>query len=720
VQALRETDPRRIGPYTVLGRLGAGGMGEVYLAETVSGLRLAVKVVRSEHAEDRTFRARFRQEVRAAQTVGGTGTFTARVVDADTESERPWMATEFVDGPNLRDAVLDHGPLPEEAVWVVAAALGEALIAIHAQGLVHRDLKPSNILLSPDGPRVIDFGIVRALEATALTRTGTVVGSSGYLSPEQIRNNAQVGPPSDVFSLGTVLAYAATGREPFGEGQDAVILMRILNGDVDLSGVPELLRAVVEACLARDPDERPTPATVVEVTGYTSQVLRQRLRPDWFTAVEPLEEGERWMPERGASMQGSRVEFLAPLTVVGTPSRKQAAPSRRRLLQGLAAGALAAAGAGFGGWLLSRDGDDVGGVGTKDGTKSDSGASRYSAPPPRPAVVAWRHSTDGLGGGTGPCVALSPARDTLYVGGLIGALHALTPDGAVLWEMDLGAMVQAPAVNADAVYCVVGSGRRLCAVAPKGRVRWQRDFSDEPYYMAPVVIGRLVIVSTDVSVKKGSVRAYRYDGSVGWTVRMPDPLSFVPVAADGVVYVGTFGRQLTAVDIGGGKRLWTSDLDFVPGRPALVGRTLVVPADGERTVQGISVTGEKLWAAHNAQLGFSGLVTDVECATFGNLAVTTSIGSIVAVDATDGSAAWRLHGDGDVYNYSNATVQGSLVYACLGKVLYAADRKGRQKHALTFPDATLASAYRPVLTHADTEYAYVGTREGILAVDLSA
>jgi serine/threonine protein kinase len=185
VQALRETDPRRIGPYTVLGRLGAGGMGEVYLAETVSGLRLAVKVVRSEHAEDRTFRARFRQEVRAAQTVGGTGTFTARVVDADTESERPWMATEFVDGPNLRDAVLDHGPLPEEAVWVVAAALGEALIAIHAQGLVHRDLKPSNILLSPDGPRVIDFGIVRALEATALTRTGTVVGSSGTSRPNR-------------------------------------------------------------------------------------------------------------------------------------------------------------------------------------------------------------------------------------------------------------------------------------------------------------------------------------------------------------------------------------------------------------------------------------------------------------------------------------------------------------------------------------------------------
>ncbi len=163
MQALRETDPRRIGPYAVLGRLGTGGMGVVYLAEAPAGRRLAVKLVRAEHAEDRTFRARFRQEVRAARTLGGPGTYIARVVDADTEAELPWMASEFIDGPNLRDAVLDHGRLHEEAVRSLAAALGEALIAIHGQGMVHRDLKPSNILLAQDGPRVIDFGIVRAL-----------------------------------------------------------------------------------------------------------------------------------------------------------------------------------------------------------------------------------------------------------------------------------------------------------------------------------------------------------------------------------------------------------------------------------------------------------------------------------------------------------------------------------------------------------------------------
>ncbi|MFF5531127.1 protein kinase, partial [Streptomyces cinerochromogenes] len=311
MHSLRAADPRHIGPYTVVHRLGAGGMGEVYLAESRTGLRLAVKVVRAEHAEDRTFRARFRHEVRAAQTVGGAGTYTARVVDADTEAERPWMATEFVPGPNLRDAVLDHGALPGPAVRILAAALGEALAAIHAKGLVHRDLKPSNILLGPDGPRVIDFGIVRALEATALTRTGAVVGSVGYVSPEQIRNGGQVGPPSDVFSLGAVLAYAAAGREPFGEGQDSVVLLRILTRDVDLSGVPEGIRPLVAACLREDPLERPEPAEVVAGAGFTPETLRTAVRPDWY--------GPAARPRPSTDDRPSGVEYLAPAPDSPTP-----------------------------------------------------------------------------------------------------------------------------------------------------------------------------------------------------------------------------------------------------------------------------------------------------------------------------------------------------------------------------------------------------------------
>ncbi|GAA3137893.1 hypothetical protein GCM10010521_25060 [Streptomyces rameus] len=304
MQPLRATDPRHIGPYEVTHRLGAGGMGEVYLARSRNGPRLAVKVVRAEHAEDRTFRARFRHEVRAAQTVGGAGTYTARVVDADTGAERPWMATEFVPGPNLRDAVLDHGALPGPAVRILAAALGEALAAIHGKGLVHRDLKPSNILLGPDGPRVIDFGIVRALEATSLTRTGAVVGSVGYVSPEQIRNGGQVGPPSDVFSLGAVLAYASAGREPFGEGQDSVVLLRILTRDFDLSGVPEAVRPLVTACLREDPLQRPEPAQVVADAGFTPDTLRTGIRPGWY--------GSTARPSPSPDARPSGVEYLAP------------------------------------------------------------------------------------------------------------------------------------------------------------------------------------------------------------------------------------------------------------------------------------------------------------------------------------------------------------------------------------------------------------------------
>ena len=311
MQPLRATDPRHIGPYEVTHRLGAGGMGEVYLARSRNGPRLAVKVVRTEHAEDRTFRARFRHEVRAAQTVGGAGTYTARVVDADTGAERPWMATEFVPGPNLRDAVLDHGALPGPAVRILAAALGEALAAIHARGLVHRDLKPSNILLGPDGPRVIDFGIVRALEATSLTRTGAVVGSVGYVSPEQIRNGGQVGPPSDVFSLGAVLAYASAGREPFGEGQDSVVLLRILTRDFDLSGVPEAVRPLVTACLREDPLQRPEPAQVVAGAGFTPDTLRTGIRPGWY--------GPTARPHPSPDDRPSGVEYLAPTPPPKTP-----------------------------------------------------------------------------------------------------------------------------------------------------------------------------------------------------------------------------------------------------------------------------------------------------------------------------------------------------------------------------------------------------------------
>ncbi|MGI3199230.1 protein kinase domain-containing protein [Streptomyces sp. GLT-R25] len=687
MQALRETDPRRIGPYAVLGRLGAGGMGVVYLAEAPAGRRLAVKLVRAEHAEDRTFRARFRQEVRAARTVGGPGTYIARVVDADTEAELPWMASEFIDGPNLRDAILDHGRLPEDAVRSLGAALSEALIAIHGQGMVHRDLKPSNILLAQDGPRVIDFGIVRALEATALTRTGTVVGSVGYVSPEQIRNNGHVGPPSDVFALGAVLAYAAAGREPFGEGQDAVILMRIMNRDFDLSTVPEGIRWLVEPCLREEPEERPTPGEVMSAVAHTPESLRESWHPGWYAAAaaghESSEGVERWLPERDSGEQESRVEYLAPLTVTGASADAPAAPpSRRRLLQGLAAGTLAAAGVGTGGWLWLRDrggdGEDAGG-----GTST---SARPSATP-RPAVVDWAYGIARLSEDGGPSVALSPDGDTLYFGGVDGKLHAVSPNGRELWKTDLGepplygGTVGAAVTTDDGAYCLYGNGQKLCAVDVGGRVRWERVFAGDQYGTIPVLAGELVLVTTDVFAEKHMVRAYRSDGSLAWRAALPDPADEPPVVAENVIYVAISSDELITLNTEKGTRLSGFQTASSDRRPAEFSGTAVIPPDGA---------------------GSKGLV------------VHTSYGRLVAVDFDDGSEAWTLDGRSGTSS-SGPTVHEDLIYAFLGEKLFVVDRKGAPQQVLTFPNTPVLTDYRPVV---DNRHVYVATDKGIAAVNL--
>ncbi|MFJ8016952.1 protein kinase [Streptomyces sp. NPDC096339] len=257
---LGPTDPPRVGPYTLLGRLGAGGMGAVYLGRSPGGRTVAVKLVRPELAADPGFRARFRAEVTAARAVSGA--FTAPVVDADPEDPAPWMATAYVPGIPLGRAVALAGPLPRPALRALAAGIAEALESIHAAGLTHRDLKPGNVLLALDGPHVIDFGIARAADGTVLTAAGTVLGTPGYMSPEQA-TAGRVGPASDVFSLGTTLAFAARGVGPFDGGRTVDVLRRVVREEPDLSSVPEDLRPLVAGCLAKDPADRPTPREVV-------------------------------------------------------------------------------------------------------------------------------------------------------------------------------------------------------------------------------------------------------------------------------------------------------------------------------------------------------------------------------------------------------------------------------------------------------------------------
>ncbi|MFB8268810.1 serine/threonine-protein kinase [Streptomyces sp. NPDC055955] len=270
MEKLGAGDPQRIGAYRLLARLGAGGMGQVYLARSDRGRTVAVKLVRQELAEQEEFRNRFRLEVRAARQVGGE--WTAPVLDADTEADIPWVATGYVAGPSLQTVVShDHGALPERSVRILAAGLTHALKDIHTAGLIHRDLKPSNVLVTIDGPRVIDFGIARALETVTdggLTRTGALVGSPGFMAPEQVRGD-RITPACDVFCLGSVLAYAASGALPFGTANSGVhaLMFRIAQEEPDLEGLPEGLQELVRDCLHKDPAARPTLDQLLERTG---------------------------------------------------------------------------------------------------------------------------------------------------------------------------------------------------------------------------------------------------------------------------------------------------------------------------------------------------------------------------------------------------------------------------------------------------------------------
>ena len=239
-------------------------MGQVFLGRSAGGRLVAVKVIRPELAGEPGFRARFAREVAAARTV--CGLFTAPVADADVQGPVPWLATAYVAGPSLADAVDAQGPLPVASVLTLAAGLAEGLEAIHAAGLVHRDLKPSNVLLAEDGPRVIDFGISRAAEASVLTQTGTVMGSPGFMSPEQAQGR-EVGSPSDVFSLGAVLTFAATGQGPFGTGATPALIYRVVHQQPDTAGLPRPIRPLVERCLAKDPGQRPATTDLLAALG---------------------------------------------------------------------------------------------------------------------------------------------------------------------------------------------------------------------------------------------------------------------------------------------------------------------------------------------------------------------------------------------------------------------------------------------------------------------
>jgi ABC-type branched-subunit amino acid transport system substrate-binding protein len=346
-EQLTPTDPVRIGGYRLLARLGAGGMGVVYLGRADTGELAAVKVIRPEYAAEPDFRARFRREVAAARRVRSP--WAVPVTGADPDAEAPWLATAFVPGPALAEAVAVCGPLPERGTRILGKTLARALAAVHAAGLVHRDVKPGNVLLAVDGPRLIDFGIARAPEETALTAPDAVVGTPGFLAPEQARGG-EAGPAADVFALGCVLAYAVTGRPPFGTGGVDALLYRTVHDEPDLTGVPDGVRDVVARCLAKDPAARPT------ATGLDEAL------------VEDAPEGtSAWLPDVVVRLIADRSAALLALpdidaTAAEPPAPGPAATGRRRFLAlGAGGAALLAAGGGAALWAALRDDGGAGG-----------------------------------------------------------------------------------------------------------------------------------------------------------------------------------------------------------------------------------------------------------------------------------------------------------------------------------------------------------------------
>ncbi|MFB4302543.1 WD40 repeat domain-containing serine/threonine protein kinase [Actinomadura sp. NTSP31] len=281
MKPLRPEDPRQVGSYLLRGRLGAGGMGEVYLGRSPGGRDVVVKLIRSEYAGEPKYRRRFAREVQAAQRVGGF--HTAQVVEADPEADPPWMVTEYIPGPSLQELVQARGPLSAEAVLALAAQLSEGLAAIHACGLVHRDLKPGNVVMADSGPRIIDFGIAREADASVLTEDGTVVGTYAFMSPEQVHAR-QVGRASDVFSLGGVLVFAATGHSPFAAGTLPAIVYRIGGAEPELGGIGGELRGLLTACLAKNPEARPT---ANELLAWLGGSVPDRPFPISTTMTEP-------------------------------------------------------------------------------------------------------------------------------------------------------------------------------------------------------------------------------------------------------------------------------------------------------------------------------------------------------------------------------------------------------------------------------------------------
>ncbi|MFI6804035.1 serine/threonine-protein kinase [Streptomyces luteogriseus] len=632
--------PDYAGHYRLESMLGAGGMGVVHLARSTSGMKLAVKVVHAAFARDPEFRGRFRQEVAAARQVSGA--FTASVVDADSEAERPWMATLFIPGPTLSDHVKRNGAMSTAELRRLMAGLAEALRDIHRVGVVHRDLKPSNVLLAEDGPKVIDFGISRPKDSELRTETGKLIGTPPFMAPEQFRRPREVGPAADVFALGSVMVHAATGRGPFDSDSPYVVAYQVVHDEPDLTGVPASLAPLVVRCLAKEPEDRPTPDELMrELRSVAASYDTQAFIPAQRTGDTPRPE-----PDAGAE----EPERLG--------KRRRKWPFVLAGLLGLATvAALVPA------YVLGDDGPSP-----ADGRTPRTTSAAFS---PWETTSAPEQGTPQCSYGKGALVCAQKGR-----------VFALDPsDGRQLWRRSVAAAQGGrPVVSGGLVQPALDRSTHLRALDPgSGRTRWRQTV---PSYNGLAYTGAMLLVTGADGTVTGVDSA---SGRTKWSHRIqghPTPY-FASFAGDPLAYTASTSEdgattRVTAVAPETGKVRWDVRLKgslrpvgtaggsvFFVSVDAVYGEANAVvrytPDDGVSRRAALPVPLEQPQATVQGNLVY----------------LMGSGGSLVAVDMDARKQTWSL--ETAVTRGSAPVADGRYVYFCApdGRLLGVDAREGR-------------------------------------------
>ena len=640
MEPLTATDPRLVGVFRLRARLGQGGMGRVYFGYSPAGRAVAVKVVHPELARDSLFLHRFRHEVGAAQAVNGL--YAAPVLAAGPYDDPPWLATAFVPGPSLAAVVAEHGPLPEPALWKLAGGLVEALRAVHARGLVHRDLKPANVLLAADGPRVIDFGIARALDGTELTAAGMVVGTPAYMSPEQAEGRP-AGPESDVFSLGSLLTFAATGRTPFGHGEAPVMLYRVVHAPPVLDGITGRLRDVIAACLAKDPGDRPALSALADAIVAGGPPAGDAPASFWplpmATLIREYEARLESGPPVGESLPAHPSGPLThlPTEVAGLPLGR----TRRRVLASLAGASLV--GLGLTGWRLSQH----------HGPRAAPGQHIAShRRPTGPGTSIWAYRTGG------PVVSGAAADNGIvYMGSsdhFVYAIEAAT--GRLAWKVRTGgAILGAVTVANGVVYVGSADGSVYALRAATGRLLWRHPTAG-PVIGAPAVslpYGAVIVGSADENV-------YALDASTGrriWRHPTGGAVRSAPAVAGNTVYVGSDDRYLYALHAATGRESWRFGTQGpVTARALVLGPAYLCFGSEDGTLYQLDYTRQLIWT-----LPTGGAVGTPAIDQAGTLYAGSADASLYAVQETTGDQLWNVPIGGAVR--SAPAADGNIVYA---------------------------------------------------------